>query len=318
MGRILIIRGGAIGDFILTLPAIRLIREQLPDNQIEILGYKAVADLAVASGYADAVRHIEYSALASFFANGGKLDPPMMDYFARFNIVVSYLYDPDGHFHANLDRSGVRTLLECSHRVDAGGEHASRQLAKPLEQLALFFENDAAAAPKLDLDSLAGEADAILREAGLSAGRFLAIHPGSGSLQKNWPLERWMALGPWLAEQAGGEPILLVSGEAEEDTVDQVAAAWRRAGVRFAPARNLALPALGAILSKARLFAGHDSGISHLAAAAGAPCALLFGPTDPAIWAPPHAGVRILRAADSALPSLSAEAVKSLIASALG
>jgi ADP-heptose:LPS heptosyltransferase len=42
------------------------------------------------------------------------------------------------------------------------------------------------------------------------------------------------------------------------------------------------------------LFLGHDSGVSHLAAAVGTPCVLLFGPTDPAMWAPPGEYVRVI------------------------
>ena len=50
-------------------------------------------------------------------------------------------------------------------------------------------------------------------------------------------------------------------------------------------ARNLPLPQLAALLEHS-IFVGHDSGISHLAAAVGANCILLFGPTNPDIWAP--------------------------------
>jgi ADP-heptose:LPS heptosyltransferase len=50
-------------------------------------------------------------------------------------------------------------------------------------------------------------------------------------------------------------------------------------------------------LAGARAFLGHDSGVSHLAACAGSPGLLLFGPTDPAIWKPPAANVRALQSA---------------------
>jgi heptosyltransferase-2 len=67
---------------------------------------------------------------------------------------------------------------------------------------------------------------------------------------------------------------------------------------------DLPLPALAAILQQARLFMGHDSGISHIASAAGAPSLLLFGPTDPDIWAPLTAPVKIIRPPDYNLASL--------------
>ena len=75
--RILAIRGGAIGDFILTLPALRLLRETFGHCHLEILGYEHIASLALHGGpgesstYADSLRHIEAAPLAGFFARGG-------------------------------------------------------------------------------------------------------------------------------------------------------------------------------------------------------------------------------------------------------
>ena len=57
--RILIIRGGAIGDFILTLPAIKLLRENFPDAHIEILGYRHIVAVAEGRFYAESARSIE-------------------------------------------------------------------------------------------------------------------------------------------------------------------------------------------------------------------------------------------------------------------
>jgi len=63
-------------------------------------------------------------------------------------------------------------------------------------------------------------------------------------------------------------------------------------------AQSLPLVELAARLQNCSLFLGHDSGISHLAAAVGTPSILLFGPTDPAIWAPANQNVKVLRAPD--------------------
>src|SRR4051794_33100813 len=126
-GRILVIRGGAIGDFILTLPAIALLREAFPSAQIEILGYKHIIALAEMSGYADATRSIEYGPLATFFTRDGELAPELVEYFSGFQQVVSYLFDPDEIFANNLKRAGVRNLLVGPGRL-SDQEHAARQL----------------------------------------------------------------------------------------------------------------------------------------------------------------------------------------------
>src|SRR5439155_1522536 len=82
-------------------------------------------------------------------------------------------------------------------------------------------------------------------------------------------------------------PWLLVEGPAD---VTPVAPLARRPGAVVA--RGLGLRTLGAVLARAGLFIGHDSGVSHLAAAWHAPTLALFGPTDPALWAPVGPRVR--------------------------
>jgi heptosyltransferase-2 len=68
------------------------------------------------------------------------------------------------------------------------------------------------------------------------------------------------------------------------------------------------LPQLAALLEGA-VFVGHDSGISHIAAAVGARCLLLFGATDPAIWAPANQNVTVLQAPDGKMAMLEVETV---------
>src|SRR4029453_12407818 len=89
MNRILVIRGGAIGDFILTLPMLKALREGFPYAHIEILGYKHIAVLAQNRFYTQAIRSIEYGALSSFFAKKSKLPAELANYFASFDLIIS-------------------------------------------------------------------------------------------------------------------------------------------------------------------------------------------------------------------------------------
>jgi heptosyltransferase-2 len=88
--------------------------------------------------------------------------------------------------------------------------------------------------------------------------------------------------------------IVLVGGEADAEVIRVLEQLWARRRLRWAV--GLELPALAAVLAECGRFAGHDSGISHLAAAAGARCVLLFGPTDPDVWAPVNEGVSVVQA----------------------
>jgi len=141
--RILVIRGGAIGDFVLTLPAIRMLREAFADARLEILGYKHIIALADGRYYADATRSIEYAALSCFFVPSGELDPGLVEYFSGFQQIVSYLYDPDQFFENNIRRCGIKHYLRATPKIE-GAEHAVHQLARPLESLALYLEDPAA------------------------------------------------------------------------------------------------------------------------------------------------------------------------------
>src|SRR2546430_17203404 len=111
MNRMLVIGGGAIGDFILTLPALRTLREACPNAHIEILGYKHIAALAENRFYAQAVRSIEYGPLSGFFAKNSELPAELADYFASFDLIISNLFDQDGVFVSNLRRFGVEIVF---------------------------------------------------------------------------------------------------------------------------------------------------------------------------------------------------------------
>ncbi len=327
--RILVIRGGAIGDFILTLPAIRLLRENFPGAHLEILGYRHIIALAEGRAYADAARSIEYGPMAGFFVPRSVLAPDLVAYFASFQQVVSYLFDPDGFFEANLRRAGVKNLLPAYAKID-DSEHAARQLARPLQSLALYLDDHAATVhPSAEDHAFADEflrsraaAAAAVGEAvsfpysGGGAAPLIALHPGSGSPRKNWPLENWIALGASLLARHPPPRLLLIGGEADHAQLDALTAAWRGAPVLLA--RDLPLPHLAALLARCRLFLGHDTGISHLAAAAGAPCLLLFGPTDPAVWAPANPHVSIIPAPGGDLAALPIAAVQAATARLLG
>ncbi len=316
--KILVIRGGAIGDFLLTLPAVALLREAFPHARLEILGYEHIVSLASSGGYADRVRSIEYAPMAGFFNPKATLDPELAEYFGGFQQVVSYLYDPDGFFSGNLRRCGVKNLIEASPKVDPEGEHASRQLARPLESLALYLD-DAGGPILRPQGNESAFADQFLARAGADGGGrpLVAIHPGSGGERKNWPTERWRELAACLlARPLETRPrLLLVGGEADTAAVATLRAATAKDDLLVA--ENLPLPALAAILARCDWFLGHDSGISHLAAAVGTPCVLLFGPTDPDIWAPPYPTVEIVRAPDGFMGSLDLETVQAAVEGAL-
>jgi heptosyltransferase-3 len=295
--KILVIRGGAIGDFILTLPAIAALRRQFPEAHLEVLGYPHIVQLAIAGGVVDRVSSIEARALAGFFARNGQLAEDWVDYFSEFDLIVSYLYDPDEIFRTNIGRCSPAQFIACPHRPGEGSQvHAAKVYLKPLERLAIF---DADHVPKLQVSwdretsaaSGTGLSPANPKLAPKAPLR-LALHPGSGSDRKNWPEQCWAELVQRLIDSTPFN-LLLAGGEAEGERLQRLAAALPPGRTKVA--QSLPLAELARVLTKCDGFIGHDSGISHLAAALGLPALILWGETAEVIWRPPGERVNLLR-----------------------
>lgn len=279
-GKILVIRGGAIGDFILTLPAIAALRKQFPQARLEVLGYPHIAQLAEAAGLVDRVQSIEARALAGFFARGGNLSEDLANYFSEFDLIVSYLFDPDEIFRTNVARCSRAQFIVGPHRPGETEKiHATKVYLKPLERLAIF---DADHLPHLSLNPQ----PPTLNQ--------LALHPGSGSERKNWPESNWAELLQQLVDSTQFH-LLLIGGEAEGGRLQRLAAALP--STRLNVAQSLPLPELARLLERCAAFAGHDSGISHLAAALGLPGLILWGDTIEEIWRPPHEKIVVIKEA---------------------
>jgi heptosyltransferase-3 len=286
MRRILVLRGGALGDFIVTLPALAVLRRQWPGAEIHLVGNPAAAALARNRGLLSNV-HSQHEARWSGLYAAAPLPVDFAAWLAKFDLVLNYWPDPSGELQRRFPlRPGQRFL---SAAALPGRAPASAHYCAPLAALGLGTDWAIFALEPRDANP---------------AGPIL-LHPGSGSTHKNWPRERWLTLLEGLRH-----PVTLILGEAE-------ASQWQAADLPHLPRlANETLETLVHHLRRCRLFLGHDSGISHLAAACGAPSILLFGPTDPAVWAPPAPHVRVLRHGPD-LASIPVDEVRRALATAL-
>ena len=296
--RLLILRGGAIGDFVLTLPVLQALRAQWPEAHLEIVGYPHIADLARAGGWADRIESLDRAHFARFYSLRPQLGEELIRYVRSFDLAVSFLHDPDGTVRRNLLSTGIRQVLYISPVAPA--IHATDHLLKPLEALAIYA---AGSVPRL-LWPAAARDDARRRLSGLGVtGAPLALHAGSGSPSKNWAAARYAELAV-RARSAGWSPFFLF-GEA-----DAAPSAELRALAADIPrVEGLELLDTASVLAASAAFVGNDSGITHLAAALGCPAVAIFGPTDPKIWGPRGDRVTVLRAPGGELSALPAAAV---------
>lgn len=286
----MIIRPGAIGDIIVTLPTLGAIRDHFPDAKIEVMGYPSLLEIIKGRFYADTVSRFDQSDIAHLFMKDAKIPASLMKRFSSMDLIISFVSDKDQVLSCNLNATGARCVVhydpfpsgnECVHIVD--------HLLKSLDSLGISYANRI---PKVFLhDEDIQFSDDFIRDSIVDSKKILvALHPGSGSRQKCWSVERFVVLMNWLDREMGAQ-IFIVSGPADGEIVEELKA---KVNGNFTLVADLSLPKLAAVIGRCNLFIGNDSGITHLAAAMGVYTLAIFGPTDPRIWGPRGERVKIL------------------------
>lgn len=251
--RRLIIRPGAIGDFIVSLPAL----ECLKTEHLEVWTRAENAPLV---RFADRVRAISSTGLDLL----GIVDTPgdVLDRLGQFDSIISWYGANRPEFRSLVAGLGLPFTFLAALPAGDPGVHATDFYLAQVRDLA------------------ASESDGVPRiRCQVERGNYAVIHPFSGSPRKNWPLEKFSGLARQLERVM---PVRWCAGREDPPLAEPVT-------------RIDDLFDLAQWLAGARLYIGNDSGITHLAAAVGTPVLALFGPTDPAVWAPRGAHVRVAR-----------------------
>jgi heptosyltransferase-2/heptosyltransferase-3 len=293
--RVVFIRPCCLGDVLLTTAAVRAVAKALPDAHLDYLVGRAAApgltnnprlakviDLAPGPrGYLAALRRLRA---------GG------------YDLALVFDRAPQWALLALLAGVPVRAGLDSRHRGlglthrvrPAPGQHEGELAAAVVQSLGLSVED----LTEEYLPSAAGRARAAELLTGVAPRRpWVALHPAGGVnpgmtlLAKRWPPERFAALIGRLTA-AGATPILTGAPADREVAAAVLAALPADAPRPLDLTGELDLDGHAALAARCDLYVGHDSGPTHLAAAVGTPTVVIFGPTSPAVYAPPGAHVR--------------------------
>jgi ADP-heptose:LPS heptosyltransferase len=269
--RILIIFPGALGDLVCFAPAIRALRRRHHQASLELMAHERLARFAVGRLGIDHAHSIDRREVGLLFTGSVEPEPIAREFFRGFTRIYSFFASDEPAFRSSLGLVASGAISFHPFRPDGSGHVAAgylRSIGEPPEPLEARID--------LLVDDLAA-ASRRLQACGLEPRRFVAIMPGSGSPKKNWPADKYAELVRHLHRRIS---IAIVLGRAEADVVGFFS-------LSGAPVLNgLDLGELAGVLASACLFVGNDSGVSHLAAAAGAAGAAIFGPTDPERWRP--------------------------------
>jgi heptosyltransferase-1 len=278
--KFLIVRLGALGDIVHTLPAAASLRESFPSAQIDwvveekwvslvqmVAGIDAVIPLRkTAAGYVSCIRRLRQSKYFCAIDFQGLYKSAVL---ARFSGAARTI----GRDRSSARESGAASFY--SDPIRPTGRHIAEM------NLSLAQAAGATTAGEMRFPLRVPEAaarsvrDTLTRQ---EIGEFVVVSPGGGWKSKCWPAERY---GNLCAELSRRHGLCAVVNRGPTET--QIAQEVIRAA---APAKIvelcLPLPELAALLSQAKLVVAADTGPLHLAAALGTRNVALFGPTDPA------------------------------------
>ncbi|MBW8876662.1 MAG: glycosyltransferase family 9 protein [Acidobacteria bacterium] len=301
--RILLVRTSALGDIVHALPVLTALRRQLPEAKIGWVVEESMAPLL--QGHPDLdellvvrLRHWRRSLgvenlreLRAFLSSLDRFAPDaVLDLMGNHKAgVISALTLADRRIgFARSARREPSSAIWISQPVVPRGIHAVDRMLSLLDALDLPAEPADFGPEKLFREETATERDVAAGEP------FVLLHPGAGWANKRYPPAWWGEAARRL-HAAAGVPTWVAVARGEEELAAGVQAAGGEA-VRTVPAPDL--PTLAALIRRARLMLGGDSGPTHLAHAMGTPVLMVMGPTDPErsgpYGAPDHALYRRL------------------------
>jgi ADP-heptose:LPS heptosyltransferase len=281
---LLVLSLGGLGDFLTRWPLWQSLRKTFPHAIISYLGYPAHGALLFSAGLCDEILNFNEARWSRPDKNPKSQIPN-----PKYELVISILGTRGREWVEQLMGDWIEHLVEIEPFPHAGaGVSVSGYVMA--QALSMGFTDPGPIQFTIPIQDRAW-ADDFWRAHGLTGKRVFAVHPGSGGQSKNWPDDKFVELAAKLT--AGGAAVIVLEGEAEEEHPRS------GNGPRWTPGMlhvgNFELIKVAALLARCDWYIGNDSGISHLAALQGVPSTVIFGPTDPALWAPGRGNVTVAR-----------------------
>ena len=283
--RILIIHPGALGDVIVSFPALILLRQSF--SIIALVCGNQIGKIAEEFRIVDKAYPIESAVFASLYSDIP--DSKITNFLQPYQKVVLFSYGKllSGRLQ---DEAGIIILPprpKANKRIHVGCHLVTmikkRNLIKGVSTECHYNYLKELAPRNGPLEYNPSK---------------IIIHPGSGSWKKNWPLEKYLEVEVLLNKK--GFKAEYVIGPAELDLIDDLN------NIQDGQDRNIHqlydLLHLLEIIKHSAGFIGNDSGISHMAAFTGTPTVAVFGPSDPVRWKPIGNHVQVFKSGNDCPP----------------
>jgi ADP-heptose:LPS heptosyltransferase len=267
--RVLLVRLRSLGDCVLSTPAIELLKRFRPDLHLAVVVEPRFAGIYEDNPHVDDILRPSRIAVLRFRPrltlnlHGGPTSAVLtMISAARTRAGFAHYRNAWAY---NLRIPRAQEILGAERKV-----HTAEHVAS-----AMFFLG----VPHSEIPP----ARLFAKFASRGPDRYAVIHPFASAPEKAWPLGRFVSIARRLRDEMHITPVFLGADS------DDFAALSEFKSLRGAP-----LPHVKELLSGAQLFVGNDSGPAHMAAASQLPVVVLFGASDPVIWAPWRTRAEIL------------------------
>ena len=285
---LLIVHLGSLGDFVITLPAIMMLRDM--HRKVDIMCQDHHGKLAVALGLVDAWFPADRACFASLYSD--KVHPEMKDILLSHRKIL--LFSFSDQLRQSIEDVTGGAVYHIPPRPEAHKRiHVSQHLMDRLEECGMVKEHDR---------NLANFQSPLNATKKIGRQRKILIHPGSGSKRKRWPIHNFFRLEDMLRARGLSSEFLI--GPAEHDIEGIIRNQY---GHRIRIHETDDLLGLLSLLKSVHGYIGNDSGVTHLSAFIGIPTLAIFGPSDPVRWRPSGRKVEIVRPALECTPCFETE-----------
>ncbi len=285
---VLVVRLRSIGDSVLMTPSLLALKKFAPHARIHVLLEDWVAPLFEGSELIDRVISIPRHSNSARARIARELHRSKYDvvYNLHGGTTATFLTRATGATH----RVGFRNYQYArlhNHVAPPATEIWQRAMLHSVEQqLALIGwtgvpVTDRPATQLPVTDKAAASVAAKLSSANVADEPFALIHPAAALATKQWATHNFSRVAEELSAR-GRKPLAIVSGT-ERQVLDSLV---KESNAPVVGLDDLTLPEVTALAARAQLFVGNDSGIAHIAAAAGARCVVIFGSSNVAHWRP--------------------------------
>ena len=288
--KVLVLLRGALGDVLLTLPFLARLPSYFEARSLTLAGNYPTLKLLADLPFIGEIMDHDRAEWAGLYNNPPEMGERLTKKIKTLKAAVVLAKRDFDQASMGLKRLGVPVVLSIPSRPAAGSRvHLTKHLLSALD---LESPPDPVMIhPRSEAIEKAKEILSAFGPSFSPSSPWLALHPGSGGVKKNWPLDNWIQVAKEFSKKFGIKSLFIL-GPAEQGYERIIESKMKPEQAFLAP--GLPLPTLAALLKLSFGYIGHDSGVSHLSGVLGVKTLAIFGPTNPVCWAPNGPKVRII------------------------